>query len=107
VATPSFAGHATRFVLEGGVSWFPHALTSTSTETWQLYGQARVAVEGGGRLPGIPLRLYGFGGFQALFVPAALASRPVIPGGVGGFGFEFYMPREGRDGPVSYFIELG
>ena len=106
IGTPTFAGDTLRITAAGGVAWFPHG-QSSSGETWVSYGHTRLVIEGGRRLDGVPIRLYGFGGATALIVPKELSSDGFTMGGVGGFGFEFYMPKGGRDGPVSYFIELG
>jgi hypothetical protein len=107
VGTPTLFGDSTRFTVGGGIAWYPYRELSDGTEVWEWYGHTRAVVEGGGRIEGLPLRLYGVGGLILLLTPDRLASRPVHPGGYGGFGFEFYMPRAGRDGPVSYLVELG
>jgi hypothetical protein len=93
--------------LGGGIAWYPYRMLSDGTQRWELYGHVRLVVEGGGRIEGLPLRLYGFGGPILLLPPETLTSADARIGGIGGFGFEFYMPRQGKDGPVSYLIELG
>jgi hypothetical protein len=107
-STPFFAGDSLRLTLGGGIAWYPYAPSSTppGDQVWTMYEHGRLVIEGGHRLGELPLRLYGFGGFTTLFA-SELSTTTVHPGGVGGFGFELYMPAQGRDGPVSYFIELG
>jgi hypothetical protein len=107
--TPTFFHHTVRFSLAGGVAWYPHAVdASTGLDTWDTYGQGRLVVEGGRHIPGTPVRLYGFGGVVLLLPPSSLDSQSVVPGGIGGFGFEFNFAEASEpEGLVSYFIELG
>jgi hypothetical protein len=107
VATPLFAGQSLRLTLGGGLAWSPHAVSAEGDQEWTRYGDVRLVIEGGARAPGSPVRLYGFGGPLLLVLPDRLADDAVAIGGVGGFGFEYYFMRDGRDGPVSYFTELG
>ena len=107
LGTPFFLHDSLRVTVAGGVGWFPHDVTASGDQQWRTYGQTRLVLEAGRRIEGLPIRLYGFGGVLLLILPDALSSNAVAPGGVGGFGFEFYMPRTGRDGPVSYLLELG
>jgi hypothetical protein len=106
-ATPFFFDGTTRITVGGGVDWFPHGVSDSGHNEWITYGHARLVIEGGRRIEGAPIRLYGFGGVQLLFLPDRLSSTSVAVGGLGGFGFEFYMRRGAADGPVSYFIEIG
>jgi hypothetical protein len=106
ISTPSMVARTLRITAGGGVAWYPHARTSGGDETWKTYGHTRLVLEAGRRIQDTPLRLYGFGGPTLLFVDN-LSTDQVSAGGVGGFGFEFFMPKAGRDGPVSYRIELG
>ncbi len=108
VSSPSFLEGLLRFSAGGGVAWFPRALDDEGYETWKGYGHTRFVFESGARIAATPLRLYGFGGVTALFLPDELSSKKVRIGGVGGFGFEFRFQRPaGGDAPISYFIELG
>ena len=61
------------------------------------------------RTPGSPVRLYGFGGPMMFVLTDRLSTQKIAVGGVGGFGFEYYFtyPADNRDGPVSYFVQLG
>jgi hypothetical protein len=106
-ATPTIANDSLRITGGGGIAWYPYALGGNAEQTWLPYYHGRVVVEGGRRIEGTPLRLYGVGGVIALFTPSRLSQDVVHVGGYGGFGFEFYMPRDQKDGPVSYLIELG
>jgi hypothetical protein len=105
-STPSMAARTLRITAGGGVAWYPHARNGAGDETWKIYGHTRLVIEAGRRIQGTPLRLYGFGGPTLLFIDD-LSNDKLAAGGVGGFGFEFFMPKAGRDGPVSYRIELG
>jgi hypothetical protein len=105
--SPFFFDGTTRITVGGGVDWYPHGLSAEGLNEWITYGHARLTIEGGRRIEGAPIRLYGFGGVQLLFLPDRLSSKSIGVGGVGGFGFEFYMRHNAADGPVSYFIELG
>jgi hypothetical protein len=97
-----------RFTLGGGVAWYPYALDAANHQTWELFGQSRFVVEvGPGFQKGIPVRPYGFGGASALFLPSSLSDKPVVFGGVGGFGFEFAFMRGMQSGPVTYYMEVG
>lgn len=109
VASPSFLDGLMRIAAGGGVAWYPHALNDEGFEAWKGYGHARLVLEAGARVPGTPLRLYGFGGATTLFAPNGLSSKTVHVGGIGGFGFEFRFKNltRGVDSPVSYFVELG
>ncbi len=107
VTTLSFARESLRFTLGGGVAWYPHARTSSGDETWKLYGHTRLVLEAGHRIAASPIRLYGFGGVTAMFVPDGISRENVRVGGLGGFGFEFLMPADGRDGPVSFYLQVG
>jgi hypothetical protein len=107
VSSPSLFQDSIRLTLAGGVAWFPHDQNASGNEQWRTYGHARFVVEAGHRIEGTPIRLYGFGGVLLLALPDSLSSNSIAPGGLGGFGFEFYMPRGGNDGPLSYFLELG
>lgn len=107
VTTLSFARESLRFTLAGGVAWYPHARNAGGDETWKLYGHTRLVLEAGHRIAASPLRLYGFGGATVMVVPDGISRENVRVGGLGGFGFEFFMPRDGRDGPVSFYLQLG
>lgn len=107
LTTPRFAGGSLRVTLGGGVAWSPHDLTADGEQDWARYGAARLVLEGGARAAGSPVRLYGFGGPVLLALPSRLSGDRVALGGTGGFGFEYYFMRDGADGPVSYFTELG
>lgn len=107
LTTPLFLRHSLRVTLGGGVSWSPHAVTADGDQDWARYGEARLVLEGGARAEGSPVRLYGFGGPMLLALPDRLSDDGLVMGGIGGFGFEYYFMHEGRDGPVSYFTELG
>lgn len=107
ITTPLFLHRSLRVTLAGGVSWSPHAVTAGGDQDWARYGGARLVLEGGARAAGSPVRLYGFGGPMLLALPSRLSDDQLALGGIGGFGFEYYFMREGRDGPVSYFTELG
>jgi hypothetical protein len=107
VTTLSFARESLRLTLAGGVAWYPHVRTAAGGETWRPYGHMRLVLEAGHRIAASPVRLYGFGGATVMFVPDAISRENVRVGGLGGFGFEFLMPRDGRDGPVSFYIQLG
>lgn len=97
-----------RFTLGGGVAWYPHGLSSSGDERWELFGHARFVVEAGPSLQtGMPVRPYGFGGTQALFLPTALTDNRVAFGGVGGFGLEVAFMRGQKSGPVTYYMEVG
>jgi len=105
--SPTFFRDTSRVTLGGGVAWFPERVLSDGSERWELYGHLRLVWEGGRRIEGLPLRLYGFGGPVLLLPPDTLTSSRAKLGGIGGFGFEFYMPAAGKDGPVSYLVEIG
>jgi hypothetical protein len=107
IATPRFAGDRLRISLGGGGAWSPHAVTGGGEQDWAGYGQASLLLEAGRRAPGSPVRLYGFGGPLLFFLPDRLSDDSLALGGVGGFGFEYYFMEDGRDGPVSYYTELG
>lgn len=107
LGTPTFANDTVRITAGGGIAWYPYAIGESGSQAWLPYYHARLVTEGGIRLQSAPIRLYGFGGFVAVFTPSRLSGDVVHPGGIGGFGFEFYMPTDGRDGPVSYHVELG
>jgi hypothetical protein len=96
LASPTFARDTVRFVGGGGIAFY-----NGNDAPWQPYGIARIAVEAGRKLSGAPIRLYGFGGTTALFLPERLSSNVVRVGGIGGFGFEFL------DRHMSYFLEAG
>jgi hypothetical protein len=101
-----FNGNA-RITVGGGIAWYPYGVNTAEDQDWIPFGQSRVTIEVGRRLRDTPLRLYGFGGAMIVFRPQRLAGEMLAPAGVGGFGFEFFMTGQTRDGPVSYFIELG
>ncbi len=107
VGTPTFAHDSIRVTAGGGIAWYPYAPGGNGEQTWLSYYHGRLVMEGGHRIKGTPLRLYGVGGVIALFTPPRLSGDLVHVGGYGGFGFEFYMPENRKDGPVSYLIELG
>jgi hypothetical protein len=113
VGSPTFGGDRLRVTLGGGVAWYPYGITAEGEQTWIDYGHLRLVFEGGLRAPGSPIRVYGFGGPVLYIAPDRLSSKAVSVGGIGGFGFEYYFMYNGpsgspeRDGPVSYFLELG
>jgi len=109
VGSPTFAGDRLRITLGGGVAWYPYASNAQGEQEWADHGHVRLVFEGGLRTPGSPIRLYGFGGPIAYVIPDRLSDTRIAVGGIGGFGFEFYfIPQSAnRDGPVSYFVELG
>jgi hypothetical protein len=107
ITTPFFLRHSLRVTLAGGVAWSPNAVTDDGDQDWARYGSARLVLEGGARAEGSPVRLYGFGGPMLLALPSRLSDDEIAIGGLGGFGFEYYFMHENRDGPVSYFTELG
>ncbi|HEU4406600.1 MAG TPA: hypothetical protein VFS43_15140 [Polyangiaceae bacterium] len=108
-ASPTFLEGMLRVTAGGGVAWYPRAIDDEGFETWKLYGHTRVVLEGGARVPGTQLRLYGFGGPTLLVLPSGLSSKALRFGGVGGFGFEVRLKNlaHGGDAPVSYFAEFG
>jgi hypothetical protein len=106
-ATPSFANDSVRISASGGIAWYPHGIVG-GDETWLRYGHASIRLEGGQRMPHLPIRLYGFGGPVFVISPANLSSTAVRVGGLGGFGFEFFFQRApGRDMHMSYYLEAG
>ena len=107
IATPRFAGDRLRIAIGAGGAWSPHAVTSDGEQDWAGYGQLDLVLEAGARAPGSPVRIYGFGGPMLFLRPERLSDDGLALGGVGGFGFEYYFMDDGRDGPVSYFTELG
>lgn len=107
VASPSFALDTMRIVGGGGVAWFPHGRDDAGNETWVRYGHGRLVLEGGAKLRGAPMRLYGFGGAMVVVPPSSLSDTGGFLGGVGGFGFELRFRQPEGDGPVTYFLELG
>ena len=107
LTTPFFLRHSLRVTLAGGVAWSPNAVTDEGDQDWARYGEARLVLEGGARAEGSPVRLYGFGGPMLLALPSRLSDDEIAIGGLGGFGFEYYFMHGGKDGPVSYFTELG
>lgn len=101
-------GRWSRFTLGGGLAWYPHGISASGDQRWELFEHARFVVEVGPPLTaGLPVRPYGFGGTQALFLPTALTAKHVAFGGVGGFGFEVAFMRGKSSGPVTYYMELG
>jgi hypothetical protein len=109
LASPTFANDHMRLKLGGGVAFYPYAANAQNEQEWANYGHVRLVFEGGLRPSGSPIRLYGFGGPIVYVMPDRLAGTTAAFGGIGGFGFEYYfMVRGGdRDGPISYFVELG
>jgi hypothetical protein len=82
------------------LAWHEHA--SLYNTYWTPYPQASIGVVGIGGMAGPRIRLYGEGGFIALFPADDFSSTSFYPGGYGHFGFEFFM-----NPVVNYFIELG
>jgi hypothetical protein len=107
VGTPQFLGGRLRLTVGGGVAWMTNALGDDGRQEWVTYGHTRLTLESGMRIPGSPVRLYGFGGPSLLLLPSRLSHDSVAIGGYGGFGFEFQWAGPAGDGPVSYFVELG
>jgi hypothetical protein len=105
-ATPAWFEGAFRVTAGGGIAWYS-AEFGPNDELWQPFGHWWLSFEGGQRLAGTPLRLYGFGGPILLWLPSPLADDDISIGGQGGFGFEFHFSEPDGDAPVSYFIELG
>jgi hypothetical protein len=105
--SPAFFQGKVRITADGGVAWFPHALTASGEEEWVPFGHSHVVVESGQRVGRAPLRLYGFGGAMLIFRPDRLSNDVTAMAGIGGFGFEFFVSTDTRDSPVSYFIEVG
>lgn len=107
VGSPLFGGDAVRLTLSGGVSWFPHDMQDNE-QRWTTYGHVKLAFEGGARIPGSPIRIYGTGAPMMMFLPSRLSDNKVRIGGAGGFGFEFIQRQTtGDDFPMSYFFEAG
>lgn len=104
--SPAFLNGNARFSVAGVVAWYPYGRAPSGDQEWIPYGQTRIVVESGHRVAQGPLRLYGFGGVAIAFLPQRLADNLLSVGGVGGFGFEFFMPTESVSAPVSYFIEV-
>jgi hypothetical protein len=98
--TPTLARFL-RLSIGGGVAWVPNVLTVQGTDTWDAYYYGRLTVE----LPGPQIgfvRTYAFAGVIVLGLPSDLSTTLITAGGLGGFGFEFLLPRYS-----SYFVELG
>ncbi len=107
LSTPLYLGESLRFTLGANVAWLENAGSSFPDDRWLTYYQGRFVVEVGQRLSGTPIRLYAFAGVEAIILSSGLSSTGFNVGGLGGFGFEFYMPQGRNDGPVSYYIEIG
>jgi len=105
LGSPEFA-RILRVTLGGGMAFLPHVMEDAH-ETWVPYGHGRAVLEIGSHLEAVPLRLYGFGGAQAVVVGSKLRDTPVGVGGIGGFGFEAYFERRPREQSQSFFVELG
>jgi hypothetical protein len=105
--SPAF-GPWVRWAATGGVAWYPHAVRTDGMLGWEAFYHGRVTVEVGPPFRGDSIvRPYGFGGAVMLGLPGALSKDSLAYGGVGGFGFEFRFRTPRRDGPVTYFMELG
>ncbi len=74
------------------------------SDTWRPYLTSSLTVLGGSFMQTANIRLYGGGGMILLY-PLKQNEKPVMFGGQGFFGFEFFLSKK-RSG-LSYFIELG
>ena len=103
--SPAFA-RILRVTLGGGMAFLPHVVED-GQESWVPYGHGRAVLEIGSQLRALPLRLYGFGGAQGVFVSSKLRDTPVGIGGIGGFGFEAYFAARPEERSQAFFVELG
>jgi hypothetical protein len=103
--SPEFA-RMLRVTLGGGLAFLPHVVED-GQESWVPYGHGRAVLEIGSHLRALPLRLYGFGGAQGVFVSSRLRDTPVGIGGIGGFGFEAYFDPRAAEQGQAFFVELG
>ena len=104
---PALFDGTARITAGGGAAWYPYGHRVSGDEEWMPFGHARIVVESGHRVGFAPLRLYGFGGAMLIIRPDRLSDNALAVAGIGGFGFEFFVPTEMRSAPVSYFIEVG
>ncbi|WP_024468808.1 hypothetical protein [Treponema pedis] len=97
ITAPWFFKNSFSFKTGGGIFF-------RKTDAWKPYYSLDFYFLGGTLMKTANIRLYGGGGPIFLF-PASAGEKPVMFGGAGFFGFEFYMAAL----PVgsSYFIELG
>jgi hypothetical protein len=107
VSSPTFFNEKARMTADGGVAWYPYGTGASGDQEWLPFGQSRVVVESGHRVGRAPLRLYGFGGAMLIFRSERLSDDLLAVAGIGGFGFEFFMPTNTMNAPASYFIEIG
>jgi hypothetical protein len=109
-ASPTFLRWL-RVSARGGVAWYPHAVSSDGTSSWEAFYYGNLAVESGPPFlagTGGAVRPYGFGGPIVVVPPSALSTASVALGGVGGFGLEArFGGGPAGEGPVTYFFELG
>jgi hypothetical protein len=103
--SPEFA-RILRVSLGGGLAFLPHVMEK-GQESWVPYGHGRAVLEIGSHLRTVPLRLYGFGGAQGVFVSSKLRDTPIGIGGIGGFGFEAYFDPRPAEQSQAFFVELG
>jgi hypothetical protein len=113
-ATSPALVHWIRFRLAGGVAWYPHATEEVngvvSNSRWAPIYHGRLLVEAGPSFSGEQvIRPYAFGGPVVIAASGLTGNEghAVEFGGVGGFGLEARFRSRDREGPVTYFFELG
>jgi hypothetical protein len=106
-SSPAFFDGTARITAGGGVAWYPYGTKASGDQDWVPFGHSRVVMESGHRVGRAPLRLYGFGGAMLIFRSERLSDDVLAVAGIGGFGFEFFVPADTIDAPASYFIEIG
>ena len=94
--SPTFFWNMIRVNVQGDLAY--------AGKNWQPYGVARVAIETGFVLPGLPIRSYTGGGPLVLVTANSMASSLMHVGGFGYTGLEFFLRRQST---MAVFVELG